>query len=215
MLSLKTEAELQALHTGNVKESLYLEYKSSGAVDKKDDGKKIEMARDVSAFANAEGGQIVYGMTESEHEPTGLDAGLDPKSYPEIWFEQVLQQHITPNIPRLTIRHVRLTYERVAVVVTIPATNGDPHQVSDGRYYRRHNYNRLPMEHYEVREMFRRTTKPNLIVTFHFDRMLGYHDIVFHPTAVEHIRAGLRLTRGQHLYANTLLLCRHPTYSLT
>lgn len=96
MLSLKTEAEIEALHADGVRESLHLEYKASGAVDKADNSKKLEMARDVSAFANADGGQIIYGMTEKDHDPTGLDKGLDPKAYPEIWFEQVLQQHITP-----------------------------------------------------------------------------------------------------------------------
>jgi len=133
MLTLEKQEELEALHSGNVKESLTLEYKDSRAIDKRNDSKKIEMARDVSAFANAAGGQIVYGMTEKEHEPAGLDDGLDPKEYPEIWFEQVLQQHITPAIPNLRIRYVPLNKKRVAAVITVPATTGDPHQV-DGRY---------------------------------------------------------------------------------
>jgi len=53
MLTLTTEAELTALHTGVVKESLHLEYKASEAIDKKSSERKLEMARDVSAFANA------------------------------------------------------------------------------------------------------------------------------------------------------------------
>lgn len=149
MLKLDTKAKLIALHTSNTKESLHLEYKASGAIDKQNDAKKVEMARDVSAFANADGGQIVYGMTEKDHEPAGLDQGVDAKAYPEIWFEQVLQQHITPTISGLRIRHVPLTKQLVAVVIDVPATKGDPHQVSDGRYYRRHNFNKLIMEHYE------------------------------------------------------------------
>ena len=90
MLKLDTKGELEALHNNNVKESLHLEYKASDAIDKKDDRKKLEMARDVSAFANADGGQVVYGMMEKDHEPAGLDQGIDAKTYPEIWFEQVL-----------------------------------------------------------------------------------------------------------------------------
>jgi hypothetical protein len=164
MLKLDTQAELMALHTGNVKESLHLEYKASDAIDKKNDAKKIEMARDVSAFANADGGQIIYGMTEAEHEPAGLDEGLDPKAYPEIWFEQVLQQHVTPILDGVRVRHVPLA-SGVAIVIDVPATKNDPHQVSDGRYYRRHNYNRLIMEHYEVREAFTRSTTPEPFVT--------------------------------------------------
>jgi hypothetical protein len=166
MLKLDIKSELEALHTNNVKESLHLEYKASAAIDKKDDNKKLEMARDVSAFANADGGQVVYGMTEKDHEPAGLDQGIDAKAYPEIWFEQVLQQHITPSISGLRPRHVPLGKSMVAVVIDVPATKGDPHQVSDGRYYRRHNFNRLIMEHYEIRDAMRRVLDPALQLEF-------------------------------------------------
>jgi hypothetical protein len=180
LLTLEKKAQLEALHTGNVKESLTLEYKASPAIDKRDDNKKLEMARDVSAFANADGGQIVYGMTESDHEPAGLDDGVDDKVYPEIWFEQVLQQHITPPISGLKIRHVPLTKSKVAVVIDVPATKGDPHQVSDGRYYRRHNFNRLPMEHYEVRDAMRRAVDPDLVLEFDLLRgEAAYRNIEF------------------------------------
>jgi Putative DNA-binding domain len=167
MLSLKTEAELNALHENNVRESLHLEYKASGAIDKKDDKKKLEMARDISAFANSDGGQIVYGMTEADNDPAGLDAGLDPKTYPEIWFEQIVQQRVTPPIVGLKPYQVPLQLGGVAVVIDVPAAKGDPHQV-DGRYYRRHNFNRLIMEHYEVRDAFRRQITPDLFVTLSF-----------------------------------------------
>jgi hypothetical protein len=171
LLTLERKSQLEALHSGNVKESLTLEYKASPAVDKRDDKKKLEMARDVSAFANADGGQIIYGMTERDHEPAGLDDGIDGNIYPEIWFEQVLQQHITPAIPGLRVRHIPLKKPMVAVVIDVPATKGDPHQVSDGRYYRRHNFNRLIMEHYEVRDAMRRTVDPDLVLEF--DLMIG------------------------------------------
>jgi hypothetical protein len=45
MIQLNLPDDLVALHTGNVKESLHLEYKASDAVDKKNDRKKIDMAR--------------------------------------------------------------------------------------------------------------------------------------------------------------------------
>jgi hypothetical protein len=170
MLKLDTEAELAALHTGDVKESLYLEYKASDAVDKKDDKKKLEIARDVSAFANSMGGQIIYAMTEKDHEPTGLDNGIDPKTYPTLWFEQIMQQHITPNLIGLDIEHVPLSGGNVAVRISVSPGTGDPHQVSDGKYYRRHNFNRLAMDHYEIKGLFYRTTTPDLFVQFELRR---------------------------------------------
>ncbi|MGH6710925.1 MAG: AlbA family DNA-binding domain-containing protein [Bradyrhizobium sp.] len=164
MLKLDTEDELIALYIGNVKEGLYLEYKASEAVDKRDDKKKLEIARDVSAFANSMGGQIVYAMTEIDHEPAGLDEGIDPKTYTTIWFEQILQQHVTPNLVGLKIDHIPLASGKVAVRIDVPAGSGDPHQVSDGKYYRRHNFNRLAMDHYEIKGLFYRTTTPDLFL---------------------------------------------------
>jgi len=78
---------------------------------------------------NADGGQIIYGMTEEDHHPKGLDQGLNPQTYPEIWFDQVLQQHISPKLTGHRVRHVPLSKNAVAVVIDIEATKGDPHQV--------------------------------------------------------------------------------------
>jgi hypothetical protein len=166
MLKLETRAELEALQSGLIQESLTLEYKASGAVGKTD-SKKEEIAKDVSAFANAAGGQIVYGMTEEEHLPAGLDAGLDPKEFPGIWFEQIIQQNVTPQIEGLRIREISLDpqHARVAVVITIPpAQSRAPHQAKDGRYYRRHNFGNQTMNDSEVRDTMRRATTPELFV---------------------------------------------------
>ena len=55
------------------------------------------------AFANAAGGQIIYGMKENkDHLPDGLDAGIDPAEFPGIWFEHVIQQNASPQIDGLS-----------------------------------------------------------------------------------------------------------------
>jgi hypothetical protein len=166
MLKLDTRAELEALRAGFIQESLTLEYKASGAVGKTE-VKKDEIAKDASAFANAAGGQIIYGMTEDDHAPAGLDGGLDPEEFPGIWFEQVIQQNVTPQIDGLRIHEVPLDPRRarVAVVVTIPAAQSRaPHQAKDGHYYRRHNFRNQIMNDSEVRDTMRRATTPELFV---------------------------------------------------
>ena len=136
MLILETHAQLEQLHRLQTGESLTLEYKASDAIANTELSKD-ELVRDVSAFANAAGGQIVYGMTERNHAPTGLDAGIDSKRFPGLWFEQVLQSKVSPAIENLTIREIPLGNDRIAVVINIPAAGSRaPHQASDGRYYR-------------------------------------------------------------------------------
>lgn len=60
-----SEADLQRLADDKVGESLQLEFKGSGALSKNPDG-RAEIAKDVSAMANAAGGTIIYGIAEKK-----------------------------------------------------------------------------------------------------------------------------------------------------
>jgi predicted HTH transcriptional regulator len=165
MLTLERREHLDQLHELQVGESLTLEYKASDAISNAPSA-KVELARDVSAFANAAGGQIVYGMTEADHLPAGLDGGLERARFPGLWFEQVLQAHVSPAIEGLVLREIELGEGRIAAVITVPPAGARaPHQVSDGRYYRRRNFQRTHMEDYEVREAMRRHVQPEPYVT--------------------------------------------------
>jgi len=57
-----TRDYLDGLIAGKVEESSSLEYKAAAALDRGDDRKKIELTKDVSAFANAGGGVLIYGI---------------------------------------------------------------------------------------------------------------------------------------------------------
>jgi hypothetical protein len=110
-------------------------------------------------------------MKENGNLPEGLDGGIDPLQFPGIWFEQVIQQNVSPQIEGLHIHEVPLDAQasRVAVVLTIAAAQSRaPHQAKDGRYYRRHNFRNQIMEDYEVRDMMRRATTPEPFVRLSF-----------------------------------------------
>jgi hypothetical protein len=76
MLKIETVDDLEKLIAGAVEESLTLDYKASDALGT-DDRKRNELCKDVTSFANAAGGQIVYGIVEDKHIPTGVDDGAD------------------------------------------------------------------------------------------------------------------------------------------
>jgi predicted HTH transcriptional regulator len=76
MLDLKTRADLQRLIDENLCESLTLDYKASPALNRNNDG-RTELVKDVTAFANSAGGQIIYGIPEVNGVPQPLDDGVD------------------------------------------------------------------------------------------------------------------------------------------
>jgi predicted HTH transcriptional regulator len=62
------EADLERLIKDQVRESTDLDYKASPALENTQSNKD-SISKDVSAFANAGGGTIVYGVTENGHLP--------------------------------------------------------------------------------------------------------------------------------------------------
>src|SRR5258707_1322475 len=114
-------------------------------------------------MANAEGGQIIYGMTEANHLPAGLDAGVNPKPFDGLWFEQVIQQNVAPKIEGLKILLLPLGTGHNAIVVTAPQST-TVHQVKSGLYYRRRNFRNDIMADYEIREAMNRNKNPELYV---------------------------------------------------
>jgi hypothetical protein len=154
------EADLQRLIQDQVQESIGLDYKAAAALGQQD-GVKREIAKDVSAFANSAGGILLYGMAEDGHRPTNIEP-INPNPLSKEWLENVIISNIQPRIDGLHISAVQLTGAnagRVAYVVTIPQSV-TAHQAPDQRYYKRHNFQSVPMEDYEVRDTMNRGRTP-------------------------------------------------------
>src|SRR5215208_5520042 len=101
MLKLENRDDLEGLVAEGIKESLTLDYKASPSLGKAD-RLRDELCKDVTAFANSAGGQIVYGMEDDKHLPTKLDSGADPGITKE-WVEQVIDSRVQPRIEGLII----------------------------------------------------------------------------------------------------------------
>src|ERR1051326_6068320 len=154
-----TETYLNELIVMGVRESLTLDYKRCDALQRKD-GKIREISKDVSAFANYAGGTIVYGIIEDKNVPTGFDDGLDPAGdINKEWLEQVITSNIQQRIDGVRIHVVDLPTSkpsRSALIVFVPQSKRAPHMANDYRYYKRYNFESVPMEDYEVRDVSRR-----------------------------------------------------------
>jgi len=164
-----TEAKLQNFITNGIEESLTLEYKAAEALDRSE-YKKKEMTKDVSAMANAAGGVLIYGISEfSAENKRHLPEKITPvnrNEFPREWVEQIIQA-IRPRIDGIVIHSVNLSSgeTHAAYVIEIPQSN-TAHQASDHRYYKRFNFQSVPMEDYEVRDVIFREQTPDIHLKF-------------------------------------------------
>lgn len=149
------------------KENLFLDYKACAALARHEN-KKNEVSKDVSSFANSAGGTIIYGVNENGHVPTSIDVGYNPTDITKEWLEQVINSRIQPRIEGLIINQVELNKTNpgnVIYVVYIPESKRAPHMASDKRFYKRFNFQSVPMEEYEIRDVINRMIVPDIIIS--------------------------------------------------
>lgn len=163
------ESDLQKLITDQLQESLKLDYKQSGALVKTSSC-QTEIAKDVSAFANSAGGRLIYGIVEADNLPIGIDGGADPVSITREWIENTIISRIQPRILGIVIKPIPLAAGGNAYVIDIPqATTLAPHQAGH-RYYRRYNFQSVPMEDYEVKDAMQRASSSEPFIYFTISR---------------------------------------------
>jgi len=155
-----SEADLQGLITDQVREGLRLEYKQElpggGPKD------RIEFLTDVTAFANTVGGDILYGVREARDEKgnqTGLPAELS--GLPGINAENEerrltdrLQHGVSPRLPGVRIRAIRIQAGGVVMLMRIPRSWAAPHCVDVDdliRVYRRTSVGKSPLDFEELK----------------------------------------------------------------
>lgn len=164
--------DLERLIEGREKESAYLDYKESAALDNSNRAKN-KISKNVCAFANAGGGTIVYGMKEDGHVPTEIDTGTDPNVTSKEWLEQVIDSRIHRRIEGVRIVQIPIgpnARDRVVYVVHVPQSMRTPHQASDKKFYARRNFRSEPMEEYEIRDAYMREEAPDVTLDMFFRR---------------------------------------------
>jgi hypothetical protein len=153
------ESDFDEIVRDGITESSTLEYKDSRALGNLDP-QWTEMCKDVSAFANADGGMLIYGIQERDHRPVAVDEGVDPAIITKEWIENTLHVHIQPRIDHLIIKPIELKSKGTGTVgyaIEIgQATSRAPHQGPKKLYYKRFNFKAEAMGDSEVRDLMRR-----------------------------------------------------------
>jgi hypothetical protein len=175
MNKLWNEQEISDLIKNQIEENLNLDYKSAESLSKSSDLKKKEIAKDVSAMANSDGGVIIYGVKEYDvsdkrHLPEKIDP-IDRNEISKEWLEQIINTNIFPRISNIIIEPIPAgdSPNGVIYVVTIPKSN-TAHQANDKRYYKRFNFESIAMYDYEIRDILNRAQTPVINIEFLIER---------------------------------------------
>jgi hypothetical protein len=150
------EGDLQSLVSAGVPEGRLVEYKLT--LPGGGDGDKKEFLADVSSFANASGGDIVYGIREEQGTAAEL-VGLPASDWDAdcLRLEEIIRNGIEPRIPNLVIRVIALETLRAAIVIRIGRSFARPHMVSfkgTSRFYSRTAAGKYQLDVAELRAAF-------------------------------------------------------------
>jgi len=152
------EENLKTLLENSEPEKKTIDYKQTIKI--KTDGEKKEFLADISSFANASGGQIIYGIKEKKGIPTEI-IGINCEN-PDGLVSQInniVQTSIKPKIPGLYVHLINLENDNIVIFIEIPKSWISPHMVtfSGGqRFITRNSNGKYPMDVDELRLAFLR-----------------------------------------------------------
>jgi predicted HTH transcriptional regulator len=93
------------------------------------DKDKFEFAKDISAFANTEGGNIVYGKEDKSEG--GRAIGIDPQSYDADQMQQIITQRCNP--PPIFTSKLTKAKRKWFVILEIPESKLKPVELTQNR----------------------------------------------------------------------------------
>lgn len=153
-----TEGDLQQLVAGAVREARRIEYKRQ--LPGGGDEDKREFLADVSSFANASGGDILYGIEEEGGLPTGV-VGLELNDVDAelLRLESIIRAGIAPRLVGFHARAVPLSAGRHVLVLRVPQSWTLPHMVTFknlSRFFSRTSAGKYQLDVSELRSLFAR-----------------------------------------------------------
>lgn len=165
---------LQSLIDNEIEESTELEYKSSFATE--NPKWKEELAKDVSAMANANGGTIIYGIREKEgNNGRAIPNELLPIPYTKMSkdkLSQLLSSNIQPVIDNVEITVIPNDDNSGFFVVQVPQSNTAHQNKLNHQYFKRRNATIVAMEDYEIRDVMNRSKHPVLELEFELHKTI-------------------------------------------
>jgi Putative DNA-binding domain len=173
--------DIETLVANVVREGRTIEYKQQLPGGRDED--KKEFLADVSSFANAAGGDLIYGV-EEERDENGKALGTPKEAKGIIGInadqeiqrlENILRSGLEPRIPGIQTRAIDGFTNGPVIVIRVPRSWAAPHMVTfkaSPRFYSRTSAGKAPLDVAEIRAAFIQSEAlPERIRRFREDRL--------------------------------------------
>ncbi|MFD2413074.1 AlbA family DNA-binding domain-containing protein [Paenibacillus rhizoplanae] len=154
------EDDLIYLKESEVQESRVIEYKEMLPSDQEE--AKKEFLADVSSFANAGGGDILFGVSATKGVPTsfpGLD--IDDIDSVILKYENLIRTGVEPRIFGIQTQAIPLSNKNIILVIRIPNSFNSPHMMTlkkSQKFFTRNSAGKHQMDITEIRSSFLNTS---------------------------------------------------------
>ncbi|MES2973279.1 MAG: ATP-binding protein [Pseudomonadota bacterium] len=151
-------------------ESLHLEFKRAAALGRSD-GQKKELVKDVTGFANANGGLLIYGIAEGKQDGVVVATAFDPvldETLNSDWIHSVLRNSTDPPFSGFHVNEISIEPGKRVLAIEIDAAGTAHQNLADQRYYQRGGAATNPMVGFQIRDLLGRRQKAELKVNVGF-----------------------------------------------
>jgi len=144
------EIRARALIASSNPESLTLEYKR--APYPHTEGGRKEFSKDISAFANRDGGLLIMGVVEEAEDVKLVGLAVDDLDAEIQWLESVARSGVSPHLFGVKIESVQID-EHSLILVDVPRGLERPYEAlqNGGRFFVREERSVRPMSREEIR----------------------------------------------------------------
>ena len=149
-ISLK---DIENLVQEGVVESKTLEYKREFNLDT--NNSKVEFLNDLTAMANASGGDILFGVEDCEGKPKITGLPIDNIDALKLKIESILRDSVSPRL-KYEIKPIEIIADTYIIIIRIYESLSAPHMVKSGGcgFYKRTQSGKHKMSVDELRECF-------------------------------------------------------------
>lgn len=158
--------DIRFLVNNKIAENLSIDYKVQN-YDKTNSGKK-ELLKDVTAFANSSGGDLIIGVGDDKYNQASFIKGIEVNNIAEEVnrIEQIIYSGTEPKLNTFKVKYIRLNNysNKYLIIIRVGASPIFPHMISFQRvnkFYIRKSDKNILLDAYELRNIFLKSHNNN------------------------------------------------------